>query len=172
MSPLEADSFVDRMKGTWRLTATDRIWREEIIGLEHAPALATYLKLRREAKAAPSIAMFMDMYATQLEAPAPSPACSSCDSTGWVCIAPPEYHAPGCSQPKAIRKPITGQPGSQDIYPCRCSAAKPCLDCSRGKAMQQTHRAILAFNARHTRLPAHDRPEQGSMGLDPRHEPF
>lgn len=162
MNEAAATEILGRIKGTWKIAATDRVWMEELEPLDFNAALAAYLKLRRELKTAPAISTFMDEYVLHVPEPAPDPMCETCDSTGFVVVTPPEYHHPGCSHP--IPMEMSGRDLRRYIkYPCDCHAARPCPDCGLGRKAFKVHRSILAFNAKHSTAPVEPRAEQQAL---------
>lgn len=172
MNETEATDILGRIKGTWKIASTDRVWMEELEPLDFNAALATYLKLRRELKSAPAISTFMDEYVLHVPEPAAEPTCEFCDSTGFVIVTPPDYHHPGCPRPPAV--PMVSGPNSLIPdrhgvptrwlkYPCDCHAALPCRDCKRGRDAHKVHRSVLAFNVKHSTAPVEPRPEQQSL---------
>ena len=86
MTPYEAETLAQRIVQTWpRIGGAVDIWVEDIIDLDAGAANTAYVRLRREADRAPSIADFRRaVLALSMTDGSNSEPCVYCRDSGWV----------------------------------------------------------------------------------------
>lgn len=86
MNRTEASDLATRISQTWPRGIGANVWEDELVDLEVGRAGTAFVKLRRTARSAPSIAEFFEMYSslhTEDRSTRPDD-CPRCDNQGTV----------------------------------------------------------------------------------------